>query len=237
MRRYTRGWDTRRYVHGRDRPGVRTRRDAQRCTYTGTGRTEVRTRTGCAGNWGRRGNALHSMVRSGQEPFGPGTVAVSDDVVIPRGLDGAEGRRLPVHALDLVETGMPQGQDGNPEKSSSACAKEGRYAFLPSGDAGAVRRGHGGAGSPGGDPPGGPGRPLGSGAFVRPPTGAAARVRRPTAPFRPAFAEGGVVRAVRPHGSLTTPRRPLATNRSSKGDQAATVRQHQVGVSPVMRDG
>ncbi|GHB43356.1 cyclase [Streptomyces cirratus] len=36
---------------------------------------------------------------------------------------------LPVHALDLVEMGMLQGQNWNLEKLSTACAQEGRYAF------------------------------------------------------------------------------------------------------------
>ncbi|MFF4851113.1 cyclase family protein [Streptomyces sp. NPDC001194] len=37
---------------------------------------------------------------------------------------------LPVHALDLVEMGMHQGQNWNLEKLSTACAEENRYAFL-----------------------------------------------------------------------------------------------------------
>lgn len=37
---------------------------------------------------------------------------------------------LPVHALDLVEMGMHQGQNWNLEKLSTACAQENRYAFL-----------------------------------------------------------------------------------------------------------
>ncbi|MEU2430596.1 cyclase family protein [Streptomyces sp. NPDC007861] len=37
---------------------------------------------------------------------------------------------LPVHALDLVEMGMLQGQNWNLEELSTACAEEGRYAFL-----------------------------------------------------------------------------------------------------------
>ena len=37
---------------------------------------------------------------------------------------------LPVHALDLVEMGMPQGQNWNLEKLSTACAEVKRYAFL-----------------------------------------------------------------------------------------------------------
>jgi kynurenine formamidase len=37
---------------------------------------------------------------------------------------------LPVHALDLVEMGMLQGQNWNLEELSEACAEEGRYAFL-----------------------------------------------------------------------------------------------------------
>ncbi|MBT2488262.1 cyclase family protein [Streptomyces sp. ISL-96] len=37
---------------------------------------------------------------------------------------------LPVHALDLVEMGMLQGQNWNLETLSTACAEEGRYAFL-----------------------------------------------------------------------------------------------------------
>ncbi|MFD9002750.1 cyclase family protein [Streptomyces sp. NPDC059582] len=37
---------------------------------------------------------------------------------------------LPVHALDLVEMGMLQGQNWNLEKLSTACGQEGRYAFL-----------------------------------------------------------------------------------------------------------
>ncbi|MFC5800790.1 cyclase family protein [Streptomyces formicae] len=37
---------------------------------------------------------------------------------------------LPVHALDLVEMGMLQGQNWNLEGLSTACADEGRYAFL-----------------------------------------------------------------------------------------------------------
>jgi kynurenine formamidase len=37
---------------------------------------------------------------------------------------------LPVHALDLVEMGMLQGQNWNLESLSTACAEERRYAFL-----------------------------------------------------------------------------------------------------------
>ncbi|MEV0278434.1 cyclase family protein [Streptomyces sp. NPDC050610] len=37
---------------------------------------------------------------------------------------------MPVHALDLVEMGMPQGQNWNLEELSTACAEEGRYAFF-----------------------------------------------------------------------------------------------------------
>ncbi|MFI1180036.1 cyclase family protein [Streptomyces sp. NPDC020799] len=40
------------------------------------------------------------------------------------------GLWLPVHALDLVEMGMPQGQSWNLEELSQVCAEEGRYAFL-----------------------------------------------------------------------------------------------------------
>ena len=36
---------------------------------------------------------------------------------------------LPVHALDLVEMGMPQGQNWNLEELSTACGEAGRYAF------------------------------------------------------------------------------------------------------------
>ncbi|MFC9127716.1 cyclase family protein [Streptomyces sp. NPDC057099] len=41
-----------------------------------------------------------------------------------------DGLWLPVHALDLVEMGMPQGQNWNLEKLSTACGEAGRYAFL-----------------------------------------------------------------------------------------------------------
>ncbi|MFD9979420.1 cyclase family protein [Streptomyces massasporeus] len=37
---------------------------------------------------------------------------------------------LPVHALHLVEMGMPQGQNWNLEKLSTACGEMGRHAFL-----------------------------------------------------------------------------------------------------------
>lgn len=37
---------------------------------------------------------------------------------------------LPVHALHLVEMGMPQGQNWNFEKLSTACGEAGRYVFL-----------------------------------------------------------------------------------------------------------
>ncbi|MFG2139425.1 cyclase family protein [Streptomyces sp. NPDC048650] len=37
---------------------------------------------------------------------------------------------MPVHALDLVEMGMLQGQNWNLEELSTLCAAEGRYAFL-----------------------------------------------------------------------------------------------------------
>ncbi|MEU3852800.1 cyclase family protein [Streptomyces sp. NPDC029554] len=37
---------------------------------------------------------------------------------------------LPVHALHLVEMGMPQGQNWNLEELSTACGETGRYAFL-----------------------------------------------------------------------------------------------------------
>lgn len=35
-----------------------------------------------------------------------------------------------MHALHLVEMGMLQGQNWNLEELSTACAEEGRYAFL-----------------------------------------------------------------------------------------------------------
>jgi kynurenine formamidase len=41
-----------------------------------------------------------------------------------------EGLWLPVHALDLVEMGMPQGQNWNLEELSTACGQEGRSTFL-----------------------------------------------------------------------------------------------------------
>ncbi|MFI1536664.1 cyclase family protein [Streptomyces anandii] len=41
-----------------------------------------------------------------------------------------EGLWLAVHALDLVEMGMPQGQNWNLEELSTACGQEGRHAFL-----------------------------------------------------------------------------------------------------------
>ncbi|WKK21268.1 cyclase family protein [Streptomyces olivoreticuli] len=57
--------------------------------------------------------------------------AVANDTltfeIIPPEIDGLW---LPVHALDLVEMGMPQGQNWNLEELSRACAEEGRYAFL-----------------------------------------------------------------------------------------------------------
>ncbi|MGV9244380.1 cyclase family protein [Streptomyces sp. NPDC003710] len=37
---------------------------------------------------------------------------------------------LPVHALDLVEMGMPQGQNWNLEELSTACGETGRFTFL-----------------------------------------------------------------------------------------------------------
>ncbi|MFI5526831.1 cyclase family protein [Streptomyces platensis] len=37
---------------------------------------------------------------------------------------------MPVHALHLVEMGMPQGQNWNLEELSAACAEEGRFAFF-----------------------------------------------------------------------------------------------------------
>jgi kynurenine formamidase len=37
---------------------------------------------------------------------------------------------LPVHALHLVEMGMPQGQNWNLEELSTACGETGRYSFL-----------------------------------------------------------------------------------------------------------
>jgi kynurenine formamidase len=37
---------------------------------------------------------------------------------------------LPVHALHLVEMGMPQGQNWNLEELSTACGEEGRHTFL-----------------------------------------------------------------------------------------------------------
>ncbi|MFE9683162.1 cyclase family protein [Streptomyces sp. NPDC006285] len=41
-----------------------------------------------------------------------------------------EGLWLPVHALDLVEMGMPQGQNWNLEKLSTACGELRRHTFL-----------------------------------------------------------------------------------------------------------
>ncbi|WP_200307217.1 cyclase family protein [Streptomyces adelaidensis] len=41
-----------------------------------------------------------------------------------------EGLWLPVHALDLVEMGMPQGQNWNLEELSTACGQVGRFDFL-----------------------------------------------------------------------------------------------------------
>ncbi|MFG2532304.1 cyclase family protein [Streptomyces sp. NPDC048516] len=37
---------------------------------------------------------------------------------------------MPVHALDLVEMGMPQGQNWNLEELATACAQAGRWTFL-----------------------------------------------------------------------------------------------------------
>ncbi|WP_149179320.1 cyclase family protein [Streptomyces sp. TRM49041] len=57
--------------------------------------------------------------------------AVADDTltfeIFPPEVDGLW---LPVHALDLVEMGMPQGQNWNLEELSTACAQERRYTFL-----------------------------------------------------------------------------------------------------------
>jgi kynurenine formamidase len=57
--------------------------------------------------------------------------AVANDTltfeIFPPELDGLW---LPVHALDLVEMGMLQGQNWNLEKLSTACGEVGRYAFL-----------------------------------------------------------------------------------------------------------
>ncbi|WP_030236398.1 MULTISPECIES: cyclase family protein [unclassified Streptomyces] len=57
--------------------------------------------------------------------------AVADDTltfeVFPPEVDGLW---LPVHALHLVEMGMPQGQNWNLEELSTACGEAGRYAFL-----------------------------------------------------------------------------------------------------------
>ncbi|GHD91518.1 cyclase family protein [Streptomyces naganishii] len=57
--------------------------------------------------------------------------AVANDTltfeVFPPEIDGLW---LAVHALDLVEMGMPQGQNWNLEELSTACGQEGRYAFL-----------------------------------------------------------------------------------------------------------
>ncbi|MFF8972310.1 cyclase family protein [Streptomyces sp. NPDC014995] len=57
--------------------------------------------------------------------------AVADDTltfeVFPPEIDGLW---LPVHALDLVEMGMLQGQNWNLEELSTACGEEGRYTFL-----------------------------------------------------------------------------------------------------------
>ncbi|QMU67529.1 cyclase family protein [Streptacidiphilus sp. P02-A3a] len=41
-----------------------------------------------------------------------------------------DGLYLPVHALDLVEMGMMQGQNWNLEELAEDCAQDGRYAFL-----------------------------------------------------------------------------------------------------------
>ncbi|GGY26446.1 cyclase family protein [Streptomyces djakartensis] len=41
-----------------------------------------------------------------------------------------DGLWLPVHALHLVEMGMPQGQNWNLEELSTVCGEAGRYAFL-----------------------------------------------------------------------------------------------------------
>lgn len=57
--------------------------------------------------------------------------AVADDTltfeIVPPEI---ENLWLPVHALDLVEMGMLQGQNWNLEPLSEACAEESRYAFL-----------------------------------------------------------------------------------------------------------
>jgi kynurenine formamidase len=57
--------------------------------------------------------------------------AVANDTltfeVFPPEIDGLY---LPVHALDLVEMGMMQGQNWNLEALSGECADDGRYAFL-----------------------------------------------------------------------------------------------------------
>jgi len=41
-----------------------------------------------------------------------------------------EGLFLPVHLLDLVETGLTQGQNFVLEQLAEACADDGRYRFL-----------------------------------------------------------------------------------------------------------
>ncbi|MFI2634089.1 cyclase family protein [Streptomyces collinus] len=57
--------------------------------------------------------------------------AVADDTLTFEVLPPeVEDLWLPVHALDLVEMGMPQGQNWNLEKLSTACGEAGRYAFL-----------------------------------------------------------------------------------------------------------
>jgi kynurenine formamidase len=58
------------------------------------------------------------------------------------------GLWLPVHALHLVEMGMPQGQNWNLEELAADCAADGRYAFLLSAPPEPVRGATGGPVAP-----------------------------------------------------------------------------------------
>ncbi len=115
-----------------------------------------------------------------------------------------------MHALHLVETGTPQGQNWNLEELSAVCAAGGRYAFLLSAVAEPFT---GGTGmlvapvavlqrEPAGRAPRGRRTGLGDGALMRTPSAAQRTATRLRA--RPALAKGA---------SPPYPRRPLAANR------------------------
>ncbi len=118
--------DTRRPGRGRGVGGHAGARRRHRRSY-GPARSRCISRATSTGTGIRR----PALVRTPEWFHARDVAAVANDTltfeIFPPEI---EDLWLPVHALDLVEMGMLQGQNWNLEELSTACGQEGRYAFL-----------------------------------------------------------------------------------------------------------